>query len=152
MPNIEELIRKAFEEGKFENLPGNGRPLQLDDNPFEDPDWRLANHVLRNAGFTLPWLETRREIEAALVSARNDLKRAWNWQKDARASDLDSRAIDHQWQQSVDKFREQIADINQRITSYNLETPSTYFQLSKIRVERELQLTTSDQSDTLTGT
>ena len=151
MPNIEELIRKAIEEGKFENLPGSGRPLHLDDNPFEDPDWRLANHVLRNAGFTLPWLEARLEIENALIAARNDLKRAWNWQHDAREKGFNPSEISHQWQQSVEKFVGQIGEINQRIASYNLITPSTQFQLPKISVERELQLTTSDQSDTLTG-
>jgi len=151
MPNIEELIRKAIEEGKFENLPGTGKPLNLDDNPFEDPDWRMAHRVLRNAGYTLPWLETRREIEEALAAARNDLKRAWNWQNDARQRGISPSEINHQWQLSVDKFKAEISKINQQIDTYNLETPSTRFQLSKISLERELQLTTPDQSDTLTG-
>src|SRR3989304_9408856 len=117
MPDIEEHIRKAIEEGKFENLPGMGKPLQLDENPFEDPGWRLAHRVLKNAGFTLPWLETRREIEAALAAARNDLKRAWHWQVEARQRGVAPAEVSQQWQQYVDIFKRQIGEINQRITA-----------------------------------
>ena len=71
MPNAEEQIRRAIEEGKFDNLPGKGKPLHLDQNPFEDPDWRLANHVLKTSGFSLPWIEKRNEIEALIQTARS---------------------------------------------------------------------------------
>jgi len=59
VPNAEEQIRRAIEEGKFDNLPGKGKPLNLEQNPFEDPEWRLANHVLITSGFSLPWIEKR---------------------------------------------------------------------------------------------
>ena len=42
---IEEQLRKAREEGKFDNLRGHGQPLDLSENPFEDPTWRLANDM-----------------------------------------------------------------------------------------------------------
>lgn len=148
MANIEELIRKAIEAGKFEDLPGAGKPLQLDTNPFEDPEWRLANHVLKNAGYTLPWLEKRRDIEAALAATRSDLRRARLWQDEARQRGLGPSEIDQHWQQAVEKFKQQIVEINKRISTYNLEAP-TRFQLLVLRIERELQLTTPDQSDTL---
>ena len=152
MANIEEHIRKAIEEGKFENLPGMGKSLQLDENPFEDPGWRLAHRVLKNAGFTLPWLETRREIEAALAAARNELKRAWRWQAEARQRGVPTAEISQQWERDVETFERQIGEINKHISAYNLEAPSDRFQLAILSVERELWLTTSDQSDTLAGT
>ena len=37
---IEEQLRKAREEGKFDHLRGHGQPLRLDENPFEDPTWQ----------------------------------------------------------------------------------------------------------------
>ena len=43
--SIEEIIRRAIQEGKFDDLPGKGEPLQLDDNPHEDPEWRAAHHI-----------------------------------------------------------------------------------------------------------
>lgn len=62
---VERRIRQAQEQGLFDDLPGRGRPLDLhDDNPFEDPDWRLAYRILRNAGFAPRWIELGRELEA----------------------------------------------------------------------------------------
>ena len=77
MPNIEELIQRAIREGKFDALPGQGKPLHLDDNPQADPDWQLAYHLLKENGFSLPWLELRQEIENEIESARQSLQRAW---------------------------------------------------------------------------
>ncbi len=61
MSNIEDHIRRAIEEGKFDDLPGKGKPLKLEDDPFVDPEWRLAHHMLRCSGFSLPWIERRQE-------------------------------------------------------------------------------------------
>ena len=47
---IEEQLRKAREDGKFDNLRGHGQPLPNDDNPFEDPAWQMANDVLKKNG------------------------------------------------------------------------------------------------------
>ena len=49
--SADEAIRKAMEEGKFDNLPGKGKPLKLDEDPFEDPEWRLANKMLKEGGY-----------------------------------------------------------------------------------------------------
>lgn len=38
MPNIEELIQKAIAEGKFDDLPGQGKPLNLEDDALVDLD------------------------------------------------------------------------------------------------------------------
>jgi len=36
-----------------------------------DSDWRLAYHLLKTAGYTLPWIETLKEIDADVeVTAR----------------------------------------------------------------------------------
>ena len=43
--NIEEQIRRAIQEGKFDDLPGKGKPLKLDENPFEESEWRMANKI-----------------------------------------------------------------------------------------------------------
>jgi DnaJ family protein C protein 28 len=81
MSKAEEQIRRAMEEGQFDNLPGKGKPLNLDENPYEDPEWRMAHHILHNSGFSLPWIETRREIETNLEAARTSIKTTWDWGK-----------------------------------------------------------------------
>lgn len=58
----EERIRKAMEEGELDNLPGAGRPLQLEDETWIPEDLRLAYRVLKNAGCVPPEIEERKEI------------------------------------------------------------------------------------------
>ncbi len=54
---VEEQLRQAREDGKFDNLRGHGQPLRLDENPFEDPAWQMANDLLKKNGFRPEWLE-----------------------------------------------------------------------------------------------
>ncbi len=35
---IDQIIQQAIQDGAFENLPGKGKPLNLDDNPHVDPE------------------------------------------------------------------------------------------------------------------
>jgi hypothetical protein len=59
---IEEIIQKAQERGEFDNLPGEGKPIDLTEY-FETPeDIRVAQSVLKNAGFVLREVELLNEI------------------------------------------------------------------------------------------
>jgi DnaJ family protein C protein 28 len=152
MSDIEEQIRKAMEAGKFADLPGKGKPLRLEDNPFVDPEWRLAYHVLHSSGFSLPWIERRQEIIGELEAARQALRRSWDWRKVSRSQGSSSPTfVEAEWRKACAVFRDRIADINAHIRSYNLEAPSERFQLRIISAERELELTTANPSDTLSG-
>ncbi len=59
---VDKQIREAEERGEFDNLPGRGKPLHLDN---WDRDWGMAFHVLKNAGETLPWISLGQDIDAA---------------------------------------------------------------------------------------
>lgn len=49
---IEQHIQKAQREGAFDNLPGAGKPLNLDDGHEDAPaDSRMAFKILKNAGY-----------------------------------------------------------------------------------------------------
>ncbi len=115
MINAEEQIRRAIQEGQFDNLPGKGKSLRLDDHPFEDPEWRLAHHLLRSNGFTLPWIERRREIEAAILAARGALRTAAEWQSAAQQDTANAARQQPEWQKAVERFRQQVAEINRQI-------------------------------------
>jgi DnaJ homologue, subfamily C, member 28, conserved domain len=58
----EKKIAEALARGEFDNLPGAGRPLALDDDALVPEDLRLAYRILKNAGFVPPAVEARREI------------------------------------------------------------------------------------------
>lgn len=48
--------------GDFDNLPGAGQPLDLDEPPLVPPEVRTAYRMLKNAGFVPPEILERREI------------------------------------------------------------------------------------------
>lgn len=59
----ENRIREAHDEGKFENLPGMGQPLNLADNALVPPSQRAASYILKNAGVLPEWAQLQRDIE-----------------------------------------------------------------------------------------
>lgn len=157
MSNIEDHIHQAIQEGKFDDLPGKGRPLILDDNPLADPDWRMAHHMLQSSGFTLPWIEKRQEIDAALEKARQELRRAWEWRSRASqggfsASQADHLTVDYrpaerEWQRALERFRAQVTEINRKLFSYNLEVPSSQFQRLPVSFEHEVETLTKGTAE-----
>ena len=96
----ERKIREAMEEGAFDHLEGTGKPLNLEEDPFEDASLRMAHRLLRNNGFAPAWIEEAREIEAETrrLRARRDV--------------------------SSGDFRSSAAALNRRIEAFNLKAPS----------------------------
>ena len=74
----ERKIAEAIERGEFSRLPGEGRPLALDDDAMIPQDMRLAYRVLKNAGYVPPEVEALRglrELERWLELAADDESR-----------------------------------------------------------------------------
>jgi DnaJ homolog subfamily C member 28 len=142
--SIDEQIRKAIEDGQFDNLAGKGQPIDLSVNPHEDPTWRLAFQALRSSGYTLPWIERRRQIEADVDQALENLEQTWRWRTNALSDGEHPTAfVKSEWQRALTEFRQKVVEINQRIFSYNLEVPSHQFQHRKIDLELEVKRITS---------
>ena len=59
---VEERIREAQKAGAFDNLPGKGKPLELEDLSWVPEDLRMAYHVLKNAHVLPPEAQLRKEI------------------------------------------------------------------------------------------
>jgi Domain of unknown function (DUF1992) len=70
----ESKIRAAMARGEFDNLPGRGRPLPLDDCSHLPADLRMGFKLLRNAGCLPPELEARKEVIrlGTLIAATGD--------------------------------------------------------------------------------
>jgi DnaJ family protein C protein 28 len=143
MPDIERgveaIIRKAMEEGAFDDLRGKGKPLNLNENPLVEPEWRMAFSMLQNEGFVLPWMEKRNDIENELTAARKELEHAWTWRQEKIGGEPDSTFIESEWKKAQTRFLEKAAELNERIEIYNLEVPSTVFQRVKLDVEKEIE-------------
>jgi hypothetical protein len=73
--SVERHISDAQRKGEFDNLPGSGEPLVLEDDSQIAPELRAGYRLLKNAGCLPPELEQRREaIELVdlLKSVRKD--------------------------------------------------------------------------------
>ena len=134
---VNKKIREALEAGEFENLAGAGEPIDLTENPFEDPDWRTAHRLMRNAGFAPAWIEERKDIDASLESARIMLTRSAKVLRNARKTVHEENAVER-WARAESEFRLQVADLNRRIDAWNLKTPTVAFQRNRIDVEHEI--------------
>ncbi len=60
----EERIRAALARGELSGLPGEGRPLVFEDDCLVPTDARMANKILRNAGYVPPALADLKELQA----------------------------------------------------------------------------------------
>jgi DnaJ homolog subfamily C member 28 len=127
----EKRLREAIANGEFDNLPGKGEPVDLRENPFEDPDLRLVHRLLRNAGFAPAWIEERKEIDASFAAAQTQLTRAWALFREGGKTPSPA-----EWARSLQEFRQLVAELNQRIRIYNLKAPSDVFHRKHIDVER----------------
>jgi hypothetical protein len=96
----ERKILEAIQEGAFEHLDGAGEPLDLNENPYEDPAQRMAHRLLRNNGFAPAWIEEGRDIEAEIRLLRANFDRLDATERNRRVDAL-----------------------NRRIAAYNLKTP-----------------------------
>jgi hypothetical protein len=135
----EQAIQRAMEEGKFDRLPGAGQPLRLDENPYEDPAMWAANHLLRNNGFSPPWVEERRSIDQDIRQARFALLRVWWWVQTVSAGPGGIRAdADARWQRALSAFTTEVEAINRYIRDCNLKLPAGVSHLPYLVVEDEV--------------
>jgi hypothetical protein len=93
-------IVEAMAEGAFEHLDGAGEPLDLNENPFEDPAQRMAHRLLRNNGFAPAWIEEGREIDVEIRRLKGN-----------------SHRFDDE------ELRNRVDLLNRRIAAYNLKVP-----------------------------
>ena len=126
---IDQQIAQAEAAGQFANLPGQGRPQRLDDDLHVPEDERPGYRMLQGAGFSLPWIETKRDIDEE--RARID---AWLIHADNRWTHTDAAGrskMQGEFQRKLEALRSMIID-------YNLRVPPTVGQLRGIELTQEL--------------
>ena len=67
----ERKIAEAIASGELDNLPGEGQPLDLDDDALIPEELRLAYRILKNAGYVPPEVAVRK---LSLLKARIDAR------------------------------------------------------------------------------
>jgi DnaJ family protein C protein 28 len=137
--SVDAIIRKAMEEGAFDNLRGKGKPLKLNKNPFVEEEWQLAYDMISGQGFALPWIEKRNEIEGELTRAKEALARTWAWRGEKLEEGEDAFWVDQEWKTALRRFEEKVAEVNKKIYDYNLEIPGDVFYRRRVDVVGEVR-------------
>ncbi|WP_241627512.1 DnaJ family domain-containing protein [Rosenbergiella epipactidis] len=76
---VERQLQEAQQQGKFDNLPGAGKPLLLDDDSQVPEDLRMSYRILKMSGFLPEALQLRQEaltLQTLLVNATNAEERS----------------------------------------------------------------------------
>ena len=61
----ERHIQQAVQRGEFDDLPGAGKPLVMEDDALIPEELRAGYRLLKNAGYLPPELQLDREIKEA---------------------------------------------------------------------------------------
>jgi hypothetical protein len=113
----EQRILEAQRNGAFDNLPGKGKPLELEDMSWVPDDLRIGYHMLKNANILPPEAELLKDIHTLEdllkhvedEGERRALAKSIQW-KMIRLDMLKRRSLDHHslrqyGRKLVDKFR-----------------------------------------------
>jgi hypothetical protein len=110
----ERKIREAMEQGAFDNLPGSGKPLELDEDPLTPPHLRIVHHVMKNARVLPAWIEMEREIDRAKADAEKFL---------ADHAARVARGVAHDPTAARARYHSLLREANDLILKYNLVNP-----------------------------
>ncbi|WP_106498232.1 J-domain-containing protein [Lentibacillus sp. Marseille-P4043] len=61
--HLSSIIRQAEKDGQFDDLPGKGKPLKLDNNYFSST-YKQFNKTLKDNHVLPKWVELSKEIDA----------------------------------------------------------------------------------------
>ena len=127
---IDRRIAQAQEDGLFDNLPGQGKPLKLDDDALVPEEDRIGYRMLKSNGFAPPWIEARQEIEEQRAQLA-----AWLAEANQRWAHLDERG-----RAALQvAYRRKLDELQRKILNFNLKVPRGVDQLAALRMPDELQ-------------
>nr|WP_290670615.1 DnaJ family domain-containing protein [Ardenticatena sp.] len=145
---IEDAIRRAFQQGDFDDLRGTGQPLSDTHSDYYAGEHDLANRVLGALEMPPEFITMRREIEAEVAAARHALRaavrrreRLLDQMNRARLNEivpLHREAWDS-WYAAVATFHQQARAINRKVEIFNLKNPIPNLFYPPLRIEEEIE-------------
>lgn len=142
---IDEIIRDAQSKGEFSNLPGQGKPLKLDDDSNTPPHLRMAYKILKENDLAPDWiahgrtLDHKREamLEALRSAAREYRGALSDAVRDAQPEQQRQR-VEKAWKRKQEALRDDAAKYNREVLSYNLKVPKGVTHKAVLNVDQEV--------------
>jgi DnaJ homolog subfamily C member 28 len=125
---IDEQIHEAQARGDFDNLPGSGKPLDLDENPFSG-DRVMAYSLLKQNGYAPPEVELAKEIRTQFEKAQEKLEKLRQHRKTLCARRIppfgsEKRAFNAAVEKATGQYDRLLRELNRKILNLNLITPA----------------------------
>ena len=116
----EDRIKKAYQNGEFDNLPGYGKPLKLEDLSGIPEELRMAYKLLKNAGYTQEESNIRQELMTIedLIKKCDDPSEKANLQK---------------------RLNEKLLRFNQLMSKRGKQTNSSIFKNYEVKIQTRLK-------------
>jgi DnaJ family protein C protein 28 len=138
---IDDVIGEAINEGRFDNLPGQGKPLKLSSNPYGQES-ELAFELLKHNEYTLPWIAERSALLKEIEELREAIGRVWteySQEYQAAQSEVIRSGLKVGWAKQLDDWQEDMQDLNKRIAKNNLKQPGETLEIFKVTIDTELR-------------
>lgn len=123
MSLIDEQIRDAMRKGEFDDLPGAGKPLKLDDDAHTPDSLRMAHKILRDNDLAPDWMVQGRELDA---------------QRDKLVADAKRLARAKPGSAALAVLQDAAKQYNRQVLSYNLKVPRGVVHKRHFDLEQEL--------------
>lgn len=132
----ERQIQEAIDAGEFDNLPGKGKPLDLDEDMHLPPHQRIVVRLLKNARALPDWLQAEKDIERETEAAKTLRQRGLTSLAHARTDDRRGRIA----ARLRADYRERMDTVNTLILKYNFIAPAGYQRaLIPFRIREEME-------------
>ena len=135
---ISQRIEEAARDGVFDNLRGSGKPQNLDRNPYAPEGMEMAFDLLQNNDLAPGWVMERKEIQGSVAALRKLIESKTTAHREAQDAAKDRARLNEIWRRKVLAWQIEIAELNRRIDTLNLDQPLTQLELIKLRLDDEL--------------
>jgi len=135
------MMTKAIERGEFDNLEGSGKPLNLDENPFEPNELHMVHKILKDNGYAPYWMELGKEIDILKEKLNNEVAIFKKYTQMVFSEKRSSGAI-RRYEYKKNNFyiqsREHLKEISKKILDYNLNCPVSRLGRANFDIDDEM--------------
>jgi len=125
--HVDQMIREAQARGDFDNLPGSGKPLKLEDDVYAG-DMASAYRIAKNANAAPLWVQLDREIGQDREALDAMLERSARYLMELRGPAATREAARLQARKV---YLEKAAELHKKVVEYNTIRPRQLTWLEK---------------------
>ena len=136
---IDRAISEMLEQAQAQGLPGEGRPLRLDDSEYTPNDQRMAFKLLKDNDIVPEWVMRGKDLEAANARIKAKLlkaAKAYRMQLSLAQKAAEQHNAEKRWQAVQRQLEVEVERYNDQVLSYNLIVPAgiTHRKLMRLHV------------------